>query len=333
MKIFSKLFTVICLLLLLHNAKAQIIPVGSGSYTATFPGTDVEGRNTYPSGSPNTSGVAASNPVPTNDWWSALVKNNFVTNLFNYPQAFKTVPTGLVMCYIVAPSGGGGSSQPVSDINPIIVGITNLNVSKATVSDFSDWTVTINWNGSGHDFNSTIGMGMPFVYFTKGSSDAAQVVVNSGTATSYNEMLLITGSQNNSNYAIYAPAGSTWIKNGSTYTSSLNSKNYWSMAFLPPSASNALTVANEYKKYAYVFPTDTKVNWNYTESTSVVRTNFTVSYIVEEGSDTIVLQGLLPHQWGYLASDSPQPLAWSYPSIRGEIKTLANNYFVVENKI
>jgi hypothetical protein len=29
---------------------AQIIPVGSGSYTKTFPGTDIAGRNAFPSG-------------------------------------------------------------------------------------------------------------------------------------------------------------------------------------------------------------------------------------------------------------------------------------------
>lgn len=317
---------------LIHTLlNGQFVSVGSGSYTTVFPGTDVAGRNTYPSGIPNVSGIAATKPVPTNDWWSSLIKNNFVTNLFNYPLAFKTCETGLVVCYITAPSGGGGSSQPTSDVNPIIVGVSNLSVSIATVSDYSDWTVTTNWNGSGHDFNATIGMGMPFIYFTKGGSDAAQVTVNSGTVTVYNEMLLITGSQNNSNYAVYAPTGSTWTNTGTTYTSSLNGKNYWSMAFLPPNASNNLTVADEYKKYAYVFPTDTKVSWHYNTSTSVVHTDFSVSYDVKEGTDTIVLQGLLPHQWDHLASGSPQPQEYSYPSIRGEIKTLANNNFAVEN--
>jgi len=331
MKIFTKFLPIISLILIQTISNAQIISVGSGSYTTAFPGTDAAGRNTYPSGSPNVSGVAATKPVPTNDWWSSLIKNNFVTNLFNYPLAFKTSATGLVVCYITAPSGGGGSSQPVSDVNPIIVGVSNLNVSKATVSDYSDWTVTTNWNGSGHDFNTTIGMGMPFVYFIKGGSDVAQVVVNSGSVTINSEILLITGSQNSSNYAIYAPAGSTWTQSGTTYTSSLNGKNYWSMAFLPPGVSNSLTVATEYKKYAYVFPTSTKASWNYNQATSVVHTNFSVSYDVKEGTDTLVLQGLLPHQWGYLASDSPQPLAYSYPSIRGEIKTLAGNNFAVEN--
>src|SRR6187399_3334710 len=49
---------------------AQFTSVGSGSYTTAFPGTDQAGRNTFPSGTPGLSGVAATKPVPTNDWWS-----------------------------------------------------------------------------------------------------------------------------------------------------------------------------------------------------------------------------------------------------------------------
>ena len=49
------------------NLNAQIVNVGSGSYTKTFPGTDVAGRNGYPSGSPQVSGAAVGKPVPTND--------------------------------------------------------------------------------------------------------------------------------------------------------------------------------------------------------------------------------------------------------------------------
>ena len=47
---------------------SQVVNVGSGSYTTVFPGTDVAGRNGFPSGTPLTTGKAATKPVPTNDW-------------------------------------------------------------------------------------------------------------------------------------------------------------------------------------------------------------------------------------------------------------------------
>ena len=51
-------------------SSSQVVKVGSGSYTTQFPGTDNAGRNGYPRGSPQVSGVALSQPIPTNDWWS-----------------------------------------------------------------------------------------------------------------------------------------------------------------------------------------------------------------------------------------------------------------------
>jgi endo-1,3(4)-beta-glucanase len=146
---------------------AQVVQVGAGSYTKTFPGVDVAGRNGFPSGSPQLSGNAADKPVPTNDWWSALIKNNHASNLFNYPLSMRTLPGGLDVGHVVPPSGPGGSTQPLSDLSPIIVGVSGLNANRVTVSDHTDWTVTMAWTSGEHAFNATSGIGMPFLYFTK----------------------------------------------------------------------------------------------------------------------------------------------------------------------
>jgi len=95
------------------------VNVGSGSYTNTFPGTDEAGRNGYPSGTPQLSGNALGKPVPTNDWWSKLIKENFADNLFSYPFTLKTVNSGLVVSYI--PRG------VIDDLLPITVGLSGLS--------------------------------------------------------------------------------------------------------------------------------------------------------------------------------------------------------------
>jgi len=312
-------------------AKAQVTNVGSGSYTNTFPGTDTAGRNGFPSGSPLLSGNAVGKPVPTNDWWSAKIKQNHVNNLYNYPLAMRTVNQGLVVSYIVPASTANGSTEPMSDIMPVTVGVTGLNASQATVSDYSDWTVSMNWANGTRSFTATAGIAMPFLYFTKNTSDVAEVKVTQGTVTISGEVLIIANSQQGSDYAVYAPVGSIWTQNGNTYTSTLNNKNYWSMAYLPPNAASIPVVANEYKQYAYVFPTNTTASWNYNESTSKLTTTFSVATDIKEGTGTNVLLGLLPHQWAHLSSASPQPNAHNYSSIRGEIKTLPGNTFIVEN--
>ena len=305
------------------NISAQFVNVGSGSYTTTFPGTDVAGRNAYPSGTPFLSGNALGKPVPTSDWWSALVKNGTASNLFNYPYTLKTTTTGLVVSYI--PTG------VIDDLTPFLVGVTGLTTTNTTVSDYSDWTVTMDWNDGTHEFQATAGVAMPFLYFTKKSTDVAQVTVNSGTVVISNEMLICTGVKNGSSFAVYAPTGSTWTQNGSVYTSTLNGQNYWSMAFIPLTASNVAAVATEYKQYAYVFPVRTTATYSFNETTSVMHTDFNVQTEVKEGTDTNMLIGLLPHQWAHLAPGSPIPDKYSYATVRGEMKTMAGNSFSVEN--
>ncbi|MEO0896739.1 MAG: glycosyl hydrolase [Bacteroidota bacterium] len=302
----------------------QGVPVGSGSYTTSFPGTDVAGRNGYPSGSPQTIGNAAGKPVPTNDWWSAKVKNPHADNLFNYPFTLKTVNQGLVVSYI--PWG------VIDNILPVVVGVEGLNASSAKVSDFSDWTLSMDWANGNHHFKATSGIGMPFLYFEKDSADVATITVNEGTVSVSGEMLIITDARNGADFAVYGPQGSIWTQNGSSYSSTLNGKNYWSLAFIPLTASNVTAVANAYKKYAYVFPSNTTANWNYDESTSVLRTDFEVEVEVKEGTDSSMLMGLLPHQWAHLASDSPVPAEESYQTVRGELKCIAGNTFSTENR-
>lgn len=315
-----------CIIVLLwgsfFSTLAQIVPVGNGGYTTNFPGVDAAGRNGYPSGTPFTIGTAATKPTPTNDWWSHKVKNSHSSNLFNYPFTLKTVNNGLVVTYI--PWG------PIDNIEPVIVGVSGLNASAANVSDFSDWTVEMDWASANHHFTSTAGIGMPFLYFTKDSADVASITVNQGTVTITNEMLVIENARNGADFVVYAPVGSTWLANGATYTSTLNGKNYWSLAFLPLNASNIGTAANTFKKYAYVFPENTRADWSFNPTTSVVTTQFSVSTTVHEGNDSTMLLGLLPHHWANLAG-SPSLAPHTFPTVRGELKTIEANAFTVQN--
>lgn len=204
--------------------------VGSGSYSTIYPGADSAGRNGFPAGSPQLTKNAINKPVPTNDWWSKLIKENHADNLFNYPMTMKTADNGLIVTYI--PSGVIGDNQAIE------VGLTGLNTTKATAADYSDWTVSMNWNDGDRDLQATSGIGMPFVYFEKNASSTAQVKVNSGNATISNELIIIENASSGADFVVYAPTGSTWTVSGNTYTSSLNGKNYWSIAMLPQSTTN-----------------------------------------------------------------------------------------------
>ncbi|MEX0321584.1 MAG: glycosyl hydrolase [Puniceicoccaceae bacterium] len=299
---------------------SAIIDVGEGSYTNSFPGVDSAARNGFPGGTPQLSGNAVGRPVPTNDWWSALLNTDHAGNLFNYPLAMGTLTYGLDI--------GKITGEPRDPFDTIVVGVSGLSATRATVDDYTDWTVTIAWDSSEHSFRATSGIGMPFVYFSKGSGDTASVLVNQGTASIDGEILLITESQEGQNFAVYAPVGSTWVQDGDTFTSTLAGKNYWSMAILPQ--GTAATIAADWQQYAYVEPVNTEVSWSYDESSAVLRTDFTTTVTVNEGIGTTVIQGLLPHQWDHLAPDSPALSGQTLSSVRGELKLLASNTFATE---
>lgn len=331
--IFRGVVFVLLSLFLIVDVVAQVT-VGSGSYTTTFPGTDAAGRNTYPSGSPGLSGTAATKPVPTNDWWSNFVKNSHGGQAFNYPLSYKSLSSGIVVNLTVPPGAGPSEyRQPMGDVNAIVVGVDGLNATQSTAADHTDWTVTMNWNAGGKNFNALMGIGMPFTYFTKGSSDLAKVVVNHnpGGASISGNKIIITNTYNGANFVVFGPAGTVWSGSNGVYTSNLNGKNYWSMAMLPTGV-DVNTAINNLAPYAYVFPSNTAVAWNYNSSTGALRTTFTVTPDVKEGTANVALQGLLPHQWSRLAVGSPTPSGYTYNTVRGQLKMLASNSFIVENK-
>ncbi|MEL6537012.1 MAG: endo-1,3(4)-beta-glucanase, partial [Bacteroidota bacterium] len=257
------------LTLLPMTATAQIVSAGSGSYTTTFPEPPVPGRREMPRGTafgteavPKVSSNLAGQPVPTNDWWSTLVWTTATSTshgwpFYAYPMSFRSRPDGLAVELTVPTAGPRQYKQPMSEAFPIVVGVQGLGTSESLVHDFSDWTVTAAWFEGGHNFTATIGMGMPFVYFEKGSSETAVVKVNFGSQVTVNgNVILIENNMNGADYAVYGPAGSTWSGNGGEYTSTLNGKNYWSMALLPSGVAPT-TAAADWAQYAMVLPGNT----------------------------------------------------------------------------
>lgn len=309
--------------------QSGIVPVGAGSYTTVFPGTDVAGRNQFPGGQPQLSGNALGRPVPTNDWWSLVVKQDHAGNLFNYPLSMRTLPRGLDIGHVVPGSGPNGSVQPLSDQSPVVVGVVGLNAVRTTVADHSDWTVTLNWSSGAHQMWATSGVGMPMVYFEKSADSVARIEVNQGTATISGERLMIANSQSGANFVVFAPSGSVWQASGNVYTSTLNGKNFWTLGKMPtgqPIAQAAAALA----AHAFAFPVDTRADWHYDEDSSLLRVDYSIVTEAKEGDETRIVQGLLPHQWAWLGSESAAPGAYTYWTVRGTLKLLTGNHFYTE---
>ena len=304
-------------------SQAQTVKVGSGSYTTAFPGTDIAGRNGYPSGTPYLIDSLKTKPIPTNDWWSAKLKNAHCDNLFNYPLTMKTVNSGLVVSYI--PWG------VISDIEPITVGVTSLNHNAPYISHYSDWLITMEWKDASRRFQATVGMGMPFIYFQKDGNNEASIKINTGTATISNEKIIIENAYNGADFVVYGPKGSSWTKNGSLYTSSLNGSNYWSMLMLPQNSTQLSALADSFQRFAYVEPTKTLSSWEFNNPKSTVTTHFSIHKRIHEGKDSNVLCGILPHHWSHSNDPNANYLNYTYSTVRGTLKMMASNHFSTIN--
>ena len=300
-------------------ASGGVVKVGSATYSDTFPGKDEAGRNATPNGTPYLSGKALGRPVPTNDWWSNEVANPFAQSIFNYPLALRSSGSGLTIINNLL-------GQAITADKPLTVGLEGLSASETTVSDYTDWTVTLNWKDSKGEMSAIVGLGMPMVYFTKDSASPVSVDVTMGNATIDGNKVYVAGSYNGGSYILFAPEGSTWTKNGTRLTSDLNGKNYWSVIMLP-GGSNAAEEAKKLEKYAFVFPGDTRAEWSYDHASGEVKTRYVVTPDVKEGSASEVLMGILPHQWGNLTGETPEFESLKYSTARGELRMARGNSF------
>ena len=318
-----------------QNNTAQIVSVGEGSYTTQFPGTDEAGRNGFPSGTPFVSGEAATKPVPSNDWWSNFIKENYGGQAFNYPLSYRSYARGIAVNYTMPYGSSATDYRAPMDgaYDGFIVGVEGLNASSVTVSDFSDWTVTTNWSDASHNFSALMGHGMPFTYFTKDNDDVALIEIGFNESGVYidGNKVVIEDNYRDADYIVYGPSGSTWSKSGNIYTSSLNGENYWSVVMVPESMTIA-TALTYFEDYAYVFPEETEISWSYNENTSLVTTDYTITPTVKEGTGNQVFWGILPHHWDNLSSGSVTPVSYSYNTVRGELKVITSNTFSTELK-
>ncbi|WP_427165697.1 glycosyl hydrolase [Streptomyces sp. C1-1] len=320
----------------LDPAAARADTVGAGSYTTTAPGP-------LPSGCADLStnprhwvtADAPSGAVPTNDWWSSILwkRTNcaYGEPLFAQPLGFRAQSAGLGVSYSTKPTISG-SAKGVGEYHfnyteDFVAGVAGLGAAEVKVDDWSDWTVSPVLSDGAHKLRATIGSGLPFAYFRATGGDAQIKVASGATADVWSRSGSMLGyTIAGHDYVAFAPSGASWSVDGSgtTFTSSLGGKDYFSIAVLPTTPSTSATdraaLADEYAKYAYNHVTGTAVSYAYDEASSTVTTKYSFTTTAMEGTGKATVAALMPHQWRNLADGSPP--AQKYISSRGPLKVL-----------
>src|SRR5436190_1178848 len=306
--------------------QAQTVQVGAGSYTTALPAGAAAPAsqifNTVPG------------PKRTHQFWTAKnwyadnIINGSVTfggggggpfNMFPQPLGMQTTAKGLLTGFDAAVNNGGTFfNQPFE--GDLTIGVAGLNAASVNVSAYSDWTVDFNFG----PLTARVGRGMPFVYATTNGSNPTVTFAGQPTIFSNNGNVLGVSIANN-NYGLFCPTGGTWSGLGSTVlTCNLPSgRHYFSLALLPSQAA-----LSTYSQFAFSFPVNTQVTWNYNQSTSQVTTTYTVTTQAQEGTQTGFLMALYPHQYTALQGSSINT-SFTYPSSRGTLKVLQGSSFTI----
>ncbi|WP_234039648.1 glycosyl hydrolase [Micromonospora coerulea] len=308
---------------------AEAGTVGTGSYTETRPpGTAL----------PKGCGDISTNPrlfvtadapqgaIPTNDWWSSLLwkRNNCATseNLHAHPLAYHAENNGLGLSYTTTPAisgtatGVGEYHFPYTE--DIRVGVAGLGAPVVKAADWTDWTVTADWNDGARTMRATIGHGLPFSYY-RITGGNAQITAAAAPTVWANSGAMIGFTVSGHDYVAYAPTGASWTVAGAGISSTLNGKGYFSVAVLPGGADKA-ALAAEYGRYAHAHVTGTKMTYSYDPASSTVRTTYAFTTTPREGTETKTVVSLYPHQWRSLAGGTP--ITPTYVSPRGAMRTL-----------
>lgn len=282
------------------------------------------------------SGEALRQPPPTNQWYSSLLFERWSSPLHAHPMTFRPGAQGFELGLPARQALAPDAVQRevvYPHVAAIVVAPVAFQPRDARLARHSDWLVEIRMAAAdGRALSATVLHGSPFAYFECSSGDvrfrlaaAPELLVDPAAAGNDPRALALVVA--NRAYALFAPTGGRWERTGpqELLLHLPAGARYFSVAGLP---DRAPATVREFLAVAYAFPTRTRADWRYDERTSTVRTTFTVETVAREGRNLATFMGLYPHHW---AAVTPRPAsAYRYDSVRGPIRLVAGNRFVVE---
>ena len=314
---------------------ADVVPVGAGSYAATPVGPTPEGCDAVEADPRSAlTDDAPAGALPTNDWWSSLLYKRLDCRmsepLHAHPSSFRPTPGGLGVSTpreaTLSGTPGGIGEFHFTYAEDVVVGVAGLDAPVAKVADWTDWTVTADWDDGTRNLRATIGHGLPTSWYHVRGGDAVlsstrdvRVWTRDGGTLGF--------TANGHDYAAFAPGGSSWQVSGSTMRSSLAGKGYLALTALatPAGADDTARRAalREVAGSAFAEVTSTRADYRYDAASATVRTTYTLGTTALEGDPDGPVVALYPHQQRYLTAVDGDELDVTYPSPRGTMTAYA----------
>jgi hypothetical protein len=232
------------------------------------------------------------------------------TNLYNiedqFQDTYRTVQHNLLPDFTLTFKDGAGNVVAVTDTR---------------LADYSDWGMTAySSDEQGHSWRTTLLEGSPYLFFETTNiafvelrpiavGDAFPIAVI--TSTGHTNALGFTFAFSNApatgqtpnpvrhTFGIFGPTGTPVTHSGDNlvyFIANLPPTSYFSLAILPDERQATLDF---FRRRAYAFPTDARVNWSYDEAQARVTTGFHVTTQLKTTDGDLLnqtLQALYLHQ-------------------------------------
>ena len=313
-------------------SQAQIVvQVGAGSYASSVPETESSYDANFISANVNVSDTNT-RPIPTSDWWTDVLFNDFAGNLWAYPMTIDPEDYGFE-CFFPTTFANGDPQL----YDPIEVKASGFNPEKNIASDWSDWSVTIDLSDNDQSMEMTLAHGVPFTWVeTANISPEFEFV--SGSATFFNDdqqtvNLPFTGDHigvryMNRLYSIHVPDNTTFTGNSDGVIANYGGGD----GFFVIGVLSDPTLLATMHSYAYSKPIKTQVDYTYSPDEGTLKSNWHIeTHNLKTNDNTPLIQGFLPHQY----RDSQLNFSFEsfdYQVHHGLLKCAAGNAFEFTHK-
>jgi endoglucanase Acf2 len=269
-------------------------------------------------------------PPTSNDWWSSLIwqfdpggkPNPYSQPMFAHPLAMQAERGGLAIAYPTQ-AKVEGRDYAFPFVADLLVGAVGLDAPDARVARYSDWTVTASWGDPA--LRATFGHGLPFVYVETTGGRAARVEARDAIDVWKLDGEVAAVTVRGHHYALFAPAGSRWTRDGKVLQAGLGDGGFYAVAVLPDREPATLAL---FRDHAYAFVTGGQVSWEYAAARGEVVSTFHLATTLRQpGRDPKPLAALYRHQW--MHSDAAVT-GHSYVSPRGQMKLALGDALVTK---
>lgn len=330
-------FLIMVLVLFASSLLAQsVVQVGMGSYASEPPAGTMSGDldlNEYATNATIYTMPGETRPIPTNDWWTDVIANQYGGGLWAYPYFGETHSTGMSFFF---PQGWNSTGTDMEKGTSLVIKGDNFTPSSALVKDWSDWNVQIHMADDDNSMDFTLAHGIPYVWVEADGITPQFDAVGAVFADVNGDEITFpyTGSSvfflmDKKYYGVFTSAGTVFEKSGNQITLQLpTDKKFFSLGFIPNENSFEL-----FEQHALVIPRSTEVSWNYQPEIARVTTTWTIDTENLDGkSEAELIQGFIPHHYKRVLS-APAFDGPDFISPRGLMKSSIGNSFAFSYKM